>query len=262
LIFSNGDAVEINASREYCDLVMKGGITSGVVYPLAINELRVKYWFKNIGGTSAGAIAAALTAAAEYGRRNGLASSYDVLTGLPAELGSDNLLLRLFQPSTATVRIFRVALAALKAQSTVGRVLRASGSLIWNFWGWTVFGALLGALIPSVLFLLFRGPSVSYLALGIFWVLVISLVVVLLAAARDTVRATVGNRFGFCSGFDPSSNAGPPLTNWLHAKIQAASGKGLDSPLTFGDLWRAPAVDQVAGCNNKSDAWPPLYRSL
>ena len=36
----------------YCDLVMKGGITSGVVYPLAIWTLAKHYRFKNIGGTS------------------------------------------------------------------------------------------------------------------------------------------------------------------------------------------------------------------
>jgi hypothetical protein len=39
-----------------CDLVMKGGITSGVVYPRLISALSGVYRFKNIGGTSAGAI--------------------------------------------------------------------------------------------------------------------------------------------------------------------------------------------------------------
>ncbi|MGZ7032569.1 MAG: patatin-like phospholipase family protein, partial [Thermoanaerobaculia bacterium] len=51
-----------------CDLVMKGGITSGIVYPAAVSELSREFEFVNIGGTSAGAIAAALTAAAEYRR--------------------------------------------------------------------------------------------------------------------------------------------------------------------------------------------------
>jgi len=68
---------------EYCDLVMKGGITSGVVYPLAITELSHKYFFKNIGGTSAGAVAAVITAAAEYGRRKGDKAAYDQLSALP-----------------------------------------------------------------------------------------------------------------------------------------------------------------------------------
>jgi hypothetical protein len=49
--------------NRYCDIVMKGGITSGVVYPPAVVELSKTYTFKNIGGTSAGAIAAAVTAA-------------------------------------------------------------------------------------------------------------------------------------------------------------------------------------------------------
>lgn len=53
---------------EQCDLVMKGGITSGVVYPGLIARLASKYQFKNIGGTSAGAIAAGACAAAQYGR--------------------------------------------------------------------------------------------------------------------------------------------------------------------------------------------------
>ena len=56
---------------EYCDVVMKGGVTSGVIYPMTVVELSQKYTFKNVGGTSAGAIAAAVTAAAEYRRRQG-----------------------------------------------------------------------------------------------------------------------------------------------------------------------------------------------
>jgi predicted acylesterase/phospholipase RssA len=54
--------------EKICDIVMKGGITSGVVYPLALASLAKEYRFVNIGGTSAGAIAAAAAAAAEYGR--------------------------------------------------------------------------------------------------------------------------------------------------------------------------------------------------
>ena len=46
------------------DLVLKGGITSGVVYPRAISRLAKNYQIKGVGGTSAGAIAAAFAAAA------------------------------------------------------------------------------------------------------------------------------------------------------------------------------------------------------
>ncbi len=54
-----------------CDVVIKGGITSGGVYPRAVLALSKKYRLMNIGGASAGAIAAAGAAAAEFGRHNG-----------------------------------------------------------------------------------------------------------------------------------------------------------------------------------------------
>lgn len=50
------------------DLTMRGGTTSGVVYPLAVCELARHFRVRNVGGASAGAIAAAATAAAELGR--------------------------------------------------------------------------------------------------------------------------------------------------------------------------------------------------
>ena len=44
------------AERLECDLVMRGGITSGIVYPRAIAKLAETYDFRSIGGTSAGAM--------------------------------------------------------------------------------------------------------------------------------------------------------------------------------------------------------------
>ena len=71
----------------YCDLVMKGGVTSGIVYPKAIHRLAQHYRFKNIGGSSAGAIAAAVTAAAEYQRRrSGRSDGFELLRQLPETL--------------------------------------------------------------------------------------------------------------------------------------------------------------------------------
>src|SRR4051794_35646095 len=75
-----------------CDLVMKGGVTSGTVYPCAIARLAKRYRFRSIGGTSAGAIAAAAAAAAEYRRQSdpsGMSmDGFDQLARLPAELGA------------------------------------------------------------------------------------------------------------------------------------------------------------------------------
>src|SRR5918995_4488037 len=54
-----------------CDLVMKGGITSGIVYPLAACELARQYRFRSIGGSSAGATRALPLAPAEHGGGRG-----------------------------------------------------------------------------------------------------------------------------------------------------------------------------------------------
>jgi hypothetical protein len=57
---------------EYCrasaDVTMRGGTASGVVYPLAVCEIARTYRLRSVGGASAGAIAAAVAAAAEVGR--------------------------------------------------------------------------------------------------------------------------------------------------------------------------------------------------
>src|SRR3954453_16153208 len=79
------------------DMVMKGGITSGVVYPLAVCRLAQSYKFRNLGGSSAGGIAAAFAAAAESNRAAG---GFQHLAKLPELLG--NSLAKLFQPSAAT----------------------------------------------------------------------------------------------------------------------------------------------------------------
>jgi predicted acylesterase/phospholipase RssA len=97
----------------FCDLVLTGGVTDGVVYPWAILELARQYRFKNIGGTSVGAMAAALTAAAEYGRRHGSNIGFnEVLRKLPRELGKcvdgkNARLFTLFQPAAANAKTKR-----------------------------------------------------------------------------------------------------------------------------------------------------------
>lgn len=93
------DESDFLAATEECDLVMKGGVTSGIVYPPVVRKLAKKYRFRNVGGTSAGAIAAAVTAAAEYGRETG---GFKKLKALNDKLGEENFLRNLFQPSKET----------------------------------------------------------------------------------------------------------------------------------------------------------------
>jgi Patatin-like phospholipase len=93
-----------------CDVITKGGITSGVVYPLAVCELAQRYRLRNVGGTSAGAIAAVLAAAAELGR-DAPGGGFTKLAELPQFLPKN--LLSLFQPNRATRPAFEVLLAWL-----------------------------------------------------------------------------------------------------------------------------------------------------
>lgn len=88
-----------------CDLVMKGGITSGIVYPKAIHEIHREYKLKQIGGTSAGAIAAALAGAAEYARDD---LGFLKLNELPEEF--NNGLKGFFHPHKVHRKLFNKAL--------------------------------------------------------------------------------------------------------------------------------------------------------
>jgi len=111
---------------EECDLIMKGGITSGVVYPKVITELAAKYRLVNLGGTSAGAIGAGFAAAAEYSRQEGREmQGFDVLDSIPDEISPK--LLSLFEPRKQHRKTFRFLLKMTK----VGGIKKFFLS-IWN----------------------------------------------------------------------------------------------------------------------------------
>ena len=112
-----------------CDVVLKGGITSGVVYPHALCELARAYRFASIGGTSAGAIAAAGAAAAEHGRERG---GFEKLAELPAWIGGGDNLFRLFQPERRTRPYFRLVAAGL-GRKGAGRWLRVAAAALRSF---------------------------------------------------------------------------------------------------------------------------------
>ena len=132
---------------EQCDVIMKGGITSGVVYPWALAEFARRYRLRGLGGASAGAIGAALGAAAEFGRKDG---GFDVLLGLPGEL-RDGKLGELFRPQRSTRPLLAVLLAATghdkpgQARGTTGRLMAVLRALIVGFPFATLLGVAPGA---------------------------------------------------------------------------------------------------------------------
>ena len=61
-----------------------------IIYALAVTELAKSYRFSSIGGSSIGAFAAALTAAAEYSRRRGSNVGFELMAKLPTELADED----------------------------------------------------------------------------------------------------------------------------------------------------------------------------
>ena len=228
--------------ERFCDIIMKGGITSGVVYPAAVCELARSYRFKSIGGTSAGAIAAVLTAAAELGRGK-TGSGFDPLAKLPDELARN--LLSLFQPNRFTRPAFSVLLAGLGPQPWWRKVPRLLFTLFLRHWPWSLAGLLMGwGLDRWLLTVLQAHPSPS----AGRWLggLLIGISTCSAVALGFSVTAYLGlaaNNFGLCSGFAPPGKRPPPLTTWLADRIDETAGRTDPTrPLTFGDLWGLPAA--------------------
>ena len=219
-----------------CDIVMKGGITSGVVYPLALVELSTKYRFSNIGGTSAGAMAAAAGAAAEYGRPIPNAG-FERLKQVPQEVGPH--LLAMFQPSRKLRPLFAIFVAMLKASSTTGRIVAAIAAAICGYWLAALVGVLPGVVI-AVVALIF-GPGWGWFCLGVLLALAgltAALAWRLTKAANTDLPA---NDFGICPGIRQPDNAQEAFVDWLARLIQEAAGRGKENdPLTFGDLDTPP----------------------
>lgn len=236
-----------------CDIVMAGGVTSGVIYPGAVSRIARRYRFRCIGGTSIGALAAAVVAAAELGRTTGRnPSAFDeVLAPIPESLGDtgtdgDSRLLHLFTPDPTTRALFTLFRPLLRG----GSLWAKSAGVIWaslripqvaaaTLFALAVWIYSLWALPDSLLrvFALVGGLLTLALSWGgaLAWI-----------ALKRWRPALIANGYGLCSGMaapseDVAPTNGPPfqgLTPWLHALVQRAAGRSPDEPpVTFGDLW-------------------------
>jgi predicted acylesterase/phospholipase RssA len=226
-----------------CDVVMKGGITSGVTYPWAVCEIARTYRLRSVGGSSAGAIAAAAAAAAEVGR-NSETGGFTRLAELPRLLGetaegTDRArLLSLFQPSDGTQPYFDLLIASLEAKG-FRKVLALVGALLRSFRGRAVLGSLPGVGIAGLAIgamIVDAGGALSWIALvlaaitGIVLALVGQVIAAGVAAVFGALRALPRNLFGVCTGYaDPADGDPPPLTTWLADEFDRMAGRQ-DSP--------------------------------
>lgn len=252
------------STRKTCDLVMKGGVTSGLVFPGSVAELSKNFTFCNIGGTSAGAIAAVVTAAAEYRRfqnptaacnADGIHPAFSDVLGVAQELGAPSKvrdatrMVDLFQAPPHLQPALALALAATKKgansklaaalavhrkhwpamkEANVGLLLGV-GLATLSVFGFTQNATLFGGV--TALATLFAGAGVY--ALGYLKTL-------------KRVLGSLGQRdhlFGLCSGksdqhpLNGDDTENPGLTIWMHQKIQQMAGRGFaDDPLTLRDL--------------------------
>ena len=248
----------------FCDLVLTGGVASGVVYPWAIVELARTYRFRNIGGTSVGAMAAALAAAAEYGRRTGYEAPFETLRRLPAALGEDvgdgrTRMLSLFQTqSPGQAPDGALAPARLRtARRPSGLAGRFVLELPRVYAGPCWLGALVGGALALLLCLWFAGLAPDariwlFLTLALLLAPIGALLALLWALWSDLKHGVIQNQLGLCKGgtLEPAGPDGkdrPGLSEWLHEGIQRSAGlKKTDPPLTFRDLWNAPAYPGAA----------------
>jgi len=221
--------------EKICDIVLKGGITSGVVYPLALVSLAEKYRFSNIGGTSAGAMAAVAAAAAEYGRHIENAG-FDRLARIPGELGPN--LLSMFQPTPALKPLFDIFVAALKAKTKTGRIIAITGAAVGGYWLSALLGLLPGGLVALIALAI--GGGTGFVAFGLLLALtgLVAGVVWRLVKAANT--DLVGSDFGLCPGVRQPYSSRDGFTDWLARLIDEAAGNETGGPLTFGDLAAPP----------------------
>ncbi|WP_168207611.1 patatin-like phospholipase domain-containing protein [Microlunatus elymi] len=234
--------------EQECDIVLQGGTASGVIYPRALAALARRYRLRGIGGTSAGAMAAAVAAAAEYGRVTGR-GGFGLFDQIPHELGRGRML-ALFQPQPNTRTLLRLMLILtggdrMNGRSLPNRIFAALGTAVTGYPPAAVLGALPG-LILIILGIVIAGPWA--IVLGAVLLVIVELVALLVSIMINLTRDVPENSFGMCTGLTESEptkdERGPALTEWLANKINAAAGLQTDDPpLTFGQLWTAGCQD-------------------
>lgn len=267
---------EVPPADQFCDLVLNGGVASGVVYPWALLELARHYRFKSIGGNSVGAMAAAMAAAAEYGRCIGVEDAFEPLRRFPTELAKedadgDTMMLRLFQPSPTVRRPFSVFRAFVRwgnvkaGDEKPGWAAKfREGLAIYGLWETLIVGWL-GSVGVALAGWYFGGLQGGW----VFWMALLgmgaAIVATLLIGARrvwSDLGAMAANNYGFCSGRGQRPGE-EGLVEWLHKGIQRSAGRHReDPPLTFADLWAAPRFGRSGPQPLPDSQWQPPGASI
>jgi predicted acylesterase/phospholipase RssA len=244
--------------RHQCDLIMKGGTTSGVIYPKAILRLseglgdKPGYDFVNIGGTSAGAIAATFAAALQYAINKPARSDTPDAARSRFRERTDKLtepyfLLNLFRPTNTTRELFEVFLCFLEKRKVI-RLLRAcwrAAKLSVSLISIGFFLAITGLI--SILLGYFDLIPMYLAGLGIWcglWLTALGVIfffVALLKLVPGYIKQLESNNHGFVKGTHhaeaPLRGSGdyPVLCDWIEESLRHIANMG-SRCLTFEDL--------------------------
>ena len=242
---------------EECDLVMKGGITSGVVYPHAIAEIANRYRLRSIGGTSAGAIAATFAAAAEYDRQQhaGSMAGFDKIRGVSNNLAEN--LITLFQPSPKMKPLYTLMMAALEAgegKSKALALLKASFTIFRTQWKYGAAVTLLGFVAA------FWKDSCALALLSLVIGLLLSAGLIAWQLFTLISRDLPAEDYGVCPGRSQAGYPGQGFTDWMADQIDdIAANLGENGkpgkPLTVGQL-QAHGIEIAAMTTDLSSGRP------
>ncbi|WP_319412886.1 patatin-like phospholipase family protein [uncultured Cohaesibacter sp.] len=203
-----------------CDLIMKGGITSGVVYPFAISELAKQYRLRNIGGTSAGAIGAVFAAAAEYRRQSDKSmAGFEEIESVAEEIGC--ILQDLFQPTPSLQPLYAVLMANLEAKTRMGKLLAMIRAALTACLTEVMIAGAIGAIILFSAFLL---GNVALGILGFLLFILIAACLILMRFYRLIIKELPANDFGICSGKTVSGKGSPGFSDWIANRIDTIAG--------------------------------------
>jgi predicted acylesterase/phospholipase RssA len=237
------------APAEQCDVVMKGGITSGVVYPEALCAIGAHYRFRGVGGASAGAIGAAIGAAAEFGRSSG---GFDRMAELPSQLG-DGHLAALFQPQPSTRPLLRLMLVATghdrpgASRSGLGKYAALILAVLATFLLVSLVGLAPGLALVGYGAAILGTPGILLIIVGILLAIVGWVAAVAFRLTRKLTVDVPANLFGICRGLGANPDH-PGFTNWLSDEIDTVAGlPDAARPLRFGQLWTGDVNVTSAG---------------
>lgn len=230
---------KLSQPAKQCDLIMKGGLTSGIVYPSAIYEIARDHRLINIGGASAGAIAAVTAAAAEFRRQEDPEKSnfsgFTQLVAVPDLLGKN--LIKLFQPNPEYRSLFEFALAwqaksrlktklafqnlkakdAQRLKETTKKYKAANRAVYKSLW-MAIRSPILIIGLPFILIViqLTLNRIWGWVAFSALTYLLIAAVIAIIKLLSYRPQNLERNNFGLCTGLTQSDDyKHPALTEWL-----------------------------------------------